>query len=134
VLFFFLKKSFLFLVCVHSLVPYASQVVEGQFQNFNYAGIVTRLMQPILPVFFTVQFAFLYTGWKNELGVRDTANGAALLGLGTLVLVAFAAVAADAGLLLAFGLESAASVVEAVGGSGAVEFFQSALPSVDGLL
>ena len=115
-------------------MPYASQVVEGQFQNFNYAGIVTRLMQPILPVFFTVQFAFLYTGWKNELGERDTANGAALLGLGTLVLVAFAAVAADAGLLLAFGLESAASVVEAVGGSGAVEFIQSALPSVDGLL
>lgn len=110
------------------------QVVDGQFQNFNYAGVMTRLLQPILPVFFAVQFSFLYTGWKNELGVRDTANGAAILGFGGVVLVAFAAVAADAGLLLAFGLESAASVVEAVGGSGAVEFFQSALPSVDGML
>jgi zeaxanthin epoxidase len=35
-------------------------------ENFNYAGIVTRLLQPILPIFFSVQFNFLYSGWKNE--------------------------------------------------------------------
>ena len=37
-----------------------------KFENFNYAGIVTKTLQPILPVFFTVQFAFLYDGWKNN--------------------------------------------------------------------
>ena len=29
-----------------------AKIVEGQFQNFNYAGIVTRMLQPILPIFF----------------------------------------------------------------------------------
>ncbi len=37
-----------------------------RFENFNYAGIVTRLLQPVLPVFFSVQFNFLYSGWRNE--------------------------------------------------------------------
>jgi len=36
-----------------------------EFQNFNYAGIVTKLLQPILPMFFWMQFTFLYSGWKN---------------------------------------------------------------------
>jgi zeaxanthin epoxidase len=35
-------------------------------ENFNYAGVVTRLLQPVLPIFFSVQFNFLYSGWKNE--------------------------------------------------------------------
>lgn len=35
-------------------------------ENLNYAGIITRLLQPILPVFFSVQFNFLYSGWRNE--------------------------------------------------------------------
>ena len=29
-------------------------------------GIVTKMLQPILPVFFMVQFNFLYDGWKNN--------------------------------------------------------------------
>merc|ERR1712130_210878 len=37
-----------------------------RFENFNYAGIVTRMLQPILPIFFNVQFNFLYDGFKNE--------------------------------------------------------------------
>mmetsp|Transcript_11338 Transcript_11338/g.16993 ORF Transcript_11338/g.16993 Transcript_11338/m.16993 type:complete len:549 (+) Transcript_11338:145-1791(+) len=37
-----------------------------KFENFNYAGIVTKMLQPILPIFFSVQFNFLYEGWKNE--------------------------------------------------------------------
>merc|ERR1712086_758962 len=37
-----------------------------RFENFNYAGIVTRMLQPILPIFFIVQFNFLYDGFKNE--------------------------------------------------------------------
>ena len=36
------------------------------FENFNYAGIVTRMLQPVLPVFFSIQFNFLYSGWRNE--------------------------------------------------------------------
>lgn len=29
-------------------------------------GIVTKMLQPILPVFFVIQFNFLYDGWKNN--------------------------------------------------------------------
>ena len=36
-----------------------------EFQNFNYAGIVTKLLQPMLPFFFWVQFTYLYSGWEN---------------------------------------------------------------------
>jgi len=35
-------------------------------ENLNYNGIVTRLLQPILPIFFSIQFNFLYSGWRNE--------------------------------------------------------------------
>jgi zeaxanthin epoxidase len=38
---------------------------ELKFENFNYAGIVTRMLQPILPVFFWIQFNYLYSGWRN---------------------------------------------------------------------
>ena len=43
-----------------------AKIVDGRLENFNYAGIVTRLLQPILPIFFMVQFNFLYEGWRNE--------------------------------------------------------------------
>merc|ERR1712124_217998 len=43
-----------------------AKIVDGRLENFNYAGVVTRLLQPILPIFFSVQFNFLYSGWKNE--------------------------------------------------------------------
>jgi len=41
---------------------------DGKFiaENVNYAGVVTRLLQPILPIFFSVQFNFLYDGYRNE--------------------------------------------------------------------
>mmetsp|Transcript_21508 Transcript_21508/g.54576 ORF Transcript_21508/g.54576 Transcript_21508/m.54576 type:complete len:501 (-) Transcript_21508:252-1754(-) len=39
---------------------------EFKMENFNYAGVVTRILQPILPIFFWVQFNFLYSGWKNN--------------------------------------------------------------------
>jgi len=45
-----------------------------KFGNFNYAGVVTRLLQPILPIFFTVQFNFLFDGWKNEFAVDTKAT------------------------------------------------------------
>lgn len=37
-----------------------------RIENFNYAGIVTRMLQPILPIFFMIQFNFLYDGFKNK--------------------------------------------------------------------
>merc|ERR1719454_2291934 len=40
-------------------------------ENLNYAGVVTRLLQPILPLFFTVQFNFLYEGWRNEFSLAQ---------------------------------------------------------------
>lgn len=59
------------------------------FENFNYAGIVTRMMQPILPLFFAVQFNFLYDGWKN----KSSFDLKATLGIGLiggLILLSFA--------------------------------------------
>ena len=56
-------------------------------ENFNYAGIVTRMMQPILPLFFTVQFNFLYDGWKNE-ELIDFEAAAGFLLIGGLFLLA----------------------------------------------
>ena len=35
-------------------------------ENFNYAGVVTKLLQPVLPLFFSIQFNFLYSGYRNE--------------------------------------------------------------------
>jgi len=37
-----------------------------KFENFNYAGVVTKVLQPILPLFFKIQFDFLYEGYRNE--------------------------------------------------------------------
>jgi len=109
-----------------------------RFENFNYAGIVTRLLQPILPVFFTVQFAFLYDGYRNEVGSKQVVAGLGLAFFGSVLLLGFAAVAADAGLLVAFGFESASVLLEAIGSGagfdGFVETIQGILPQVDGLL
>merc|ERR1711935_642739 len=59
-------------------------------ENFNYFGVVTRMLQPILPVFFWVQFNFLYDGWENEgLGI-DLISGLGLALIGGLILAASA--------------------------------------------
>eukprot|EP00322_Chrysochromulina_rotalis_P000941 CAMPEP_0115859012 /NCGR_PEP_ID=MMETSP0287-20121206/16393_1 /TAXON_ID=412157 /ORGANISM="Chrysochromulina rotalis, Strain UIO044" /LENGTH=551 /DNA_ID=CAMNT_0003313293 /DNA_START=338 /DNA_END=1993 /DNA_ORIENTATION=+ len=59
------------------------------FENVNYAGIVTRLLQPILPIFFAVQFAFLYDGYKNEFKLDDLKYPAAIAFFGLGILFAF---------------------------------------------
>ena len=48
-------------------------VQEGKLvvENLNYAGVVTRMLQPILPIFFAVQFAFLYDGWQNRFSLKQ---------------------------------------------------------------
>ena len=115
-------------------------VVDGKFvaENLNYAGIVTRMLQPILPVFFTVQFAFLYDGWENKFSLKNVQIGLAIFSFGVLVLAAFAATAgAEVGFLgaglealiggealegvtLWFGEQSAAiqELINGIGGSG----------------
>ena len=56
-----------------------------KFENFNYAGIITKMLQPILPLFFNLQFNFLYDGYKNEMAMEDLVL---LLGGGTVAAVA----------------------------------------------
>ena len=57
-----------------------------KFENFNYAGIVTKILQPLLPIFFAIQFNFLYEGWKNKSVVDFKASSLALFLVGTLIL------------------------------------------------
>nr|AMV91974.1 zeaxanthin epoxidase [Scrippsiella trochoidea] len=100
------------------------------FENFGYAGIVTRMLQPILPVFFTVQFNFLYNDYRNRFAV-DFGAAAGFLVLGGLLLLAFAAGVFDAGLLAGLGLEGALTSAE---GTGIIETLQTVAPEVDSLL
>ena len=77
-----------------------------RFENCNYAGIVTRMLQPILPIFFAVQFNFLYDGYKNEFGL-DLKSGLPLFLLGVFILAVGAGAVGDAGILLGgFGLDA----------------------------
>merc|ERR1719331_1844135 len=61
-----------------------------KFENFGYFGIVTRLLQPILPLFFTVQFNFLYNDWRNKFAL-DLSAGLAILGIGSVILLVLSA-------------------------------------------
>lgn len=72
----------------------AKVVTEGglRVENFNYAGVVTRMLQPILPVFFSVQFNFLYEGWRNDIAVDLKAALGFLLVGGAVLLVGTGAI------------------------------------------
>jgi len=85
---------------------------DGKFvaENLNYAGVVTRLLQPILPVFFAVQFAFLYDGWDNKWSPTQLKIGAGLLLGGLTVLALFAATAGSEVALLGAGVETLVGV------------------------
>merc|ERR1711935_675869 len=78
---------------------------KPDFQNCNYAGIVTRMLQPILPIFFLVQFNFLYDGWKNEYGI-DFKSALGFITIGGLILALSAGVVGEAGIFGALGLEA----------------------------
>lgn len=101
-----------------------------RFENANYAGIVTRMMQGILPLFFTVQFNFLYDGWKNEAAI-DLKAGVAIASIGILLLLLAAGAVGDLAILLPFGLESL-GLTEFL--ASISETISSILPSVDGML
>lgn len=108
-----------------------AKVVGGKFENFNYAGIVTRLLQPVLPIFFQVQFSFLYDGWKNKAGLQNVGSGLAILAFGLVFLAAFAVVAGDAGLLATLGLEGLLGAGDA---GGLLEAINGLLPEFDSFL
>ena len=109
---------------------YFNSIVDGRLENFNYAGIVTRLLQPVLPVFFFVQFEFLYEGWRNEAAL-DLKTGLPLFLLGSFLLLAAAGAVGDVAILLPFGIETifGAEVFTTISESVA-----NILPSLDGLL
>jgi zeaxanthin epoxidase len=102
----------------------AKIVFEGglKFENCNYSGIVTRMLQPILPVFFTVQFNFLYDGWKNETAV-DAKAAVGITLVGSLILLAGAGFTGEAGLGLGLGLESVFGTEGAVDALGIFKDF-----------
>merc|ERR1712176_1440425 len=76
-----------------------------KFENFNYAGIVTRMLQPILPIFFMVQFNFLYDGFKNEFEI-DLKAALGFLLIGGFILLISAGVVGEAGIAASFGFEA----------------------------
>eukprot|EP00538_Stauroneis_constricta_P000576 CAMPEP_0119565714 /NCGR_PEP_ID=MMETSP1352-20130426/30926_1 /TAXON_ID=265584 /ORGANISM="Stauroneis constricta, Strain CCMP1120" /LENGTH=554 /DNA_ID=CAMNT_0007614697 /DNA_START=214 /DNA_END=1878 /DNA_ORIENTATION=+ len=76
-----------------------------RFENFNYAGIVTKILQPILPIFFAVQFNFLYDGWKNRYAI-DLVAALGFLVLGGFMLVLSAGVVGEAGIAASLGIEA----------------------------
>mmetsp|Transcript_11354 Transcript_11354/g.32702 ORF Transcript_11354/g.32702 Transcript_11354/m.32702 type:complete len:546 (-) Transcript_11354:46-1683(-) len=91
--------------------------VDGKpkFENFNYAGIVTKMLQPILPIFFKVQFNFLYDGWKNEFGI-DLVAALSFLTIGGIMLLLSAGVVGEAGIAASIGIEAF------IGAEGALDF------------
>ena len=107
-----------------------AKIVDGRLENFNYAGIVTRLLQPILPIFFMVQFNFLYEGWRNEFAF-DVKAGLLIGGLGLLLLAVGAGAVGDAAVLLPFGLESIFGVEALAGISETITGF---LGGAEGML
>ena len=102
-------------------------MVEGKgfvVENLNYAGVVTRLLQPILPLFFTVQFNFLYEGWRNEFSLAQLRIGLTIGAVGLLFLAAFAATAGAEVTLLGLGFsEALGAVLGAEAAEGVLAFF-----------
>ena len=74
------------------MLPLSYLFLFGRFRMFGFR----RLLQPILPVFFAVQFAFLYDGWDNKWSPAQVRIGVTIFGFGILLLAAFAATAVRA--------------------------------------
>ena len=92
-------------------------IYDGKFlfENVNYAGVVTRLLQPILPLFFAVQFAFLYDGYKNDFSLSSLKYPLIIGGFGVLILAAFSVVVGGEVALGGLALESLLGVEAAEG-------------------
>jgi len=93
-----------------------------RFENFNYAGIVMKMLQPILHIFFVIQFNFLYDGYRNKKTI-DFKNVAGLTVIGGLILLlgigAAEVTMAEIGVRLGAGFEAI------VGTEGAEALFAS---------
>lgn len=76
-----------------------------KFENFNYAGIVTKMLQPILPIFFIIQFNFLYDGYKNDFAI-DLKATFGFLFVGGLILLVGAGGIEEGAILGGLGLET----------------------------
>jgi len=102
-----------------------------KFENFGYFGIVTRLLQPILPLFFNVQFNFLYNDWRNQFAI-DLSTGLALFGFGSVLVLLLSGAFTEGGILATVGLESLVTSAE---GSSVIETINAAgSAGVDGML
>lgn len=88
---------------------------EIRFENFNYAGIVTKMLQPILPIFFMVQFSFLYDGYQNKKFI-DVPAFVGFTVLGGLVLLVLSFELAEVGIGLGIGAEAV------LGAEGVIDF------------
>jgi len=64
------------------------------------------MLQPILPIFFSIQFAFLYDGWENKFSLNQVKTGLAIGAFGVLTLLAFAATAGTEVAFLGLGTEA----------------------------
>lgn len=132
-LFMYRKRRLIRSAAVQGLSRFASDIIirgfdtpfkivkrEGQIlpdlENFNYAGIVTKMLQPILPLFFSIQFNFLYEGWRNEAAI-DVRAALGILSIGSLILLLAAGSLGEAGVGVGLGLEAifGAESVEAAG-------------------
>jgi zeaxanthin epoxidase len=63
---------------------------DGKWHGFeveypSYNGFATRVLQPVLPVFFSVQFNFLYSGWANERFALEPIRDLLVIGPGVIL-------------------------------------------------
>jgi zeaxanthin epoxidase len=98
-----------------------------RFENFNYAGIVTKMLQPILPIFFMVQFNFLYEGYRNRNAI-DVPAAIGFTVLGGLVLLLLSFNLAEAGLGVTLGAEALFGAEGALDADAAISALQDFLP------
>jgi zeaxanthin epoxidase len=56
-----------------------------EFEHATYNGFLTKALQPVLPVFFSIQFNFLYSGWRNERFALEPVRDLLVIGPGVIL-------------------------------------------------
>jgi len=56
-----------------------------EIEHASYNGFVTKALQPVLPLFFSIQFNFLYSGWKNERFALEPIRDLLVIGPGVIL-------------------------------------------------
>ncbi|KAL7527922.1 hypothetical protein ACHAXR_002192 [Thalassiosira sp. AJA248-18] len=80
-----------------------------KLENFNYAGIITKLLQPILPLFFGIQFNFLFEGWRNDVAIDFNAAIRFAL-IGGVILLICSGIVEESALFAGLGIEGVLGV------------------------